>query len=44
MWLFACAFFITCSEMVFFSLGGLGMHVWLCFGLALYGNRKIDTK
>jgi hypothetical protein len=44
MWLFACAFFISFSEMIFFSLGGLGMHIWLCFGLALYGKRKIDTK
>jgi uncharacterized membrane protein YwzB len=44
MWLFACAFFISFSEMIFFSLGGLGMHIWLCFGLAFYGNRKIDTK
>lgn len=44
MWLFACAFFVTFAEMAFFSFGGLGMHIWLCFGLALYGNRKTNTE
>jgi len=40
-WLFWSAFFISFGEMVFFSPGGLGMHVWLCFGLVINYTLKI---
>lgn len=40
-WLFWSAFFVSFGEMVFFSPGGLGMHIWLCFGLAINSVSKI---
>lgn len=40
-WLFWTAFFVSFGEMVFFSPGGLGMHIWLCFGLAINYTLKI---
>lgn len=41
-WLFWSAFFISFGEMVFFSPGGLGMHIWLCLALAIHNcNRTI---
>jgi len=40
-WLFWSAFFVSFGEMIFFSPGGLGMHVWLCFGFAINYTLKI---
>lgn len=40
-WLFWTAFFVSFSEMVFFSPGGLGMYIWLCLGLAINYTLKI---
>jgi hypothetical protein len=33
-WLFWACLLINCGEMVFFSMGGLGMQLWLVLGLA----------
>lgn len=36
MWLFGTAFFISFGEMIFFSPGGLGMHIWIYLALAIH--------